>query len=96
MKKQGVLVTTKHRGVFFGYITKKPTKLPGHMELTDARMCVYWSSDVKGVLGLASGGPTKNCRITNSVPKIDLWDVTSITECSQEAVKAWETNIWGN
>lgn len=91
--KRAVVITTEHRGVFFGYV-ESDKKAPNEIDLKDVRMCVYWSADVKGVLGLASGGPTKGCRITAPVPKMRLYKVTAILECAPEAAKRWETDIW--
>ena len=55
-----VVVTTAHRGVFFGYAKDTDAE---QIALTKARLCVYWSADVRGFMGLASSGPTKNCKI---------------------------------
>ncbi len=90
-KNVPLLVTTIHKGVFFGFgvRTTEPT-----IELTNARMCVYWSSDCKGVLGLAVTGPTKSCRIGPAVDVITLRDVSSVTEVSEVAAKQWETQPW--
>ena len=63
-----VVVTTAHRGVFFGYIDGKPTDAPT-IRIERARMCVYWSADIKGVLGLAATGPSKDCRRGRSWPR---------------------------
>lgn len=90
-KEIGVVITTAHRGVFFGYIPK----------LTDAksitakkvRMAVYWSADVRGVLGLAATGPVSGCKITPAVDEMVINDVTSVMKCTDEAVKAWE-KVW--
>lgn len=86
-----LLVTTLHRGVFFGYGEPSDAKT---IRLTKARMCVYWSADIKGVFGLASSGPSKSCKIGPPVPALILTDVTSITECSDDAAKAWEYGPW--
>ncbi len=86
---KAVLVTTEFRGVFFGYVKSK-TKLPEEITLTGARNCIYWSSDCGGFLGLASNGPTKDCRIGKRVDEITLYKVTSVTPVDSEAVKAWE------
>ena len=86
-----LVVTTAHRGVFFGFA--KPTENKT-IRLRDAQMCVYWSADVKGVLGLASKGPSSSCRIGPPVPFITLQDITSITEASEEAAKAWAKQPW--
>ena len=92
MKKQiALLVTTAHKGVFFGYGT--PTN-EATIELTKARMCVYWDSAMRGVMGLAAFGPSGNCKIGPSVEKITLRDVTMVAEVSDIAAKNWENGIW--
>ena len=55
-----VLVTTAHRGVFFGYATETDGET---IALKRARLCLYWSRDVKGFMGLAANGPSKSCKI---------------------------------
>ena len=86
-----VIVTTKHRGVFFGYGDPDGKAT---VRITQARMCVYWSADVKGVLGLAATGPTKDCKIGPAVPAITLRDVTAVMEVSESAARAWESAPW--
>ena len=88
-----VVVTTAHRGVFFGYINGQPTDAPT-IRIERARMCVYWSADVKSVLGLAASGPTKDCKIGPAVPALTLREVTSVMEASAAAAEAWETVVW--
>ena len=90
-KKQAVMVTTSHRGVFFGYLQKEDSDT---VILTNARMAVYWSADIKGVLGLASKGPSKSCRIGPQVPEIKLFSVTSIAFVPPSAAKKWEDAPW--
>jgi len=90
-KPQPLVVTTEHRGVFFGYGTPSTDKT---IRLEKARMCVYWSADVKGVVGLAANGPTKGCRIGPAAPAITLQSVTSIMEVSKEAEKNWNAEPW--
>lgn len=87
--KKPVLVTTEFRGVFFGYV-ENDKKLPEEITLTDARNCIYWSSDCKGFLGLAAGGPTSSCNIGAGVKELTLWKITSVTPVEKKAVKAWE------
>lgn len=91
-KPIGLLVTTEHRGVFFGY--GEPKAEGGEIRLVNARMCVYWTQAMKGVLGLAVKGPDASCKVGFAVPAITLKDVTSVAECSEEAVKAWEAAPW--
>jgi len=90
-KKQALVVTTEKKGVFFGYGHAASSKT---IRLENARMCVYWSVDVKGVLGLASGGPTKNCRVTPAVPAITLQGVTAVMEATPQSAAAWEAQPW--
>lgn len=93
-EKQGrpVLVTTEHRGVFFGYADPGDTEKTT-IALKRARNCVYWSADVKGFLGLASKGPTSGCRV-GPAADITLHAVTCVAEVQPEAVKAWEEGPW--
>jgi hypothetical protein len=85
-----VIVTTDKKGVFFGKLKSEGDEVV----LDDARMCVYWSGDVHGVLGLAANGPTSGCRISPAIPSIKLNGITSVMDCSKKAVKAWEKEPW--
>ena len=85
---KAVLVTTEFRGVFFGEMVEDK-KLPGECTLKNARNCIYWSSDCKGFLGLASNGPTSSCKIGVKVDKVTLYKITSVTPVSKEAAKKW-------
>jgi len=89
-KERAVMVTTSHRGVFFGYAAKTdgPT-----IKLSRARNCIYWSADCKGFLGLASTGPTASCRVGPEAD-IELRDITAVVECTPEAVAAWGNAPW--
>ena len=89
-KERPVLVTTTHRGVFFGYATDTAGAT---IKMRSARNCIYWSADVKGFIGLASNGPTENCKI-GPAANIELRDITCVAECTPEAVAAWENAPW--
>ena len=92
MKKSiPLVVTTAHKGVFFGYGQPTQNKI---IRLTDVRMCVYWSADVKGVVGLAVNGPTKDCKIGPAAPAMTLQDVTAVMEVSTKAEDAWKLQPW--
>lgn len=88
-----VVVTTAHKGVFFGYINPDH-KLNPNIELTKVRMCVSWSGDLKGMPGLAAIGPTEGCRIGLEVPSVALRDVTAVFDCTEKAVAAWGIAPW--
>ena len=89
MDKQGryVLVTTEYRGVFAGHLESEKDRLA---ILTDARCAIYWAT-TKGLLELAAIGPNVKSKIGSTAPRITLHSVTSITDCTPEAVAAWKS-----
>lgn len=91
-ERQPVLVTTEYRGVFFGYLVKNDA--PQRVVLADARNCVYWSASVRGMFGLTSSGPDKDCKIGPPIPKITLYKITAVVEVAPEAVERWEEAPW--
>lgn len=90
-----VLILTKTNGVFCGQV-EDDADLPSceNITATNVRNCVYWSADVKGVLGLATTGPTSGCKIGPAVPKMHLRGVNAIVEMTDEAVIAWGGAPW--
>ncbi len=88
--ERAVLVTTAHKGVFFGYATKTdgPT-----IALRSARCCIYWPTGNKGFLGLASMGPIEGARVGPAVD-LELRDITCVAQCTDVAVEAWEKAPW--
>ena len=91
-EKRMVVVTTKDKGVFFGELIENTGKEKAILK--DAQMCVYWNSETRGVLGLASSGPADGCRITPIIPQIELFDITSFMDCTSQAVKKWREEKW--
>jgi hypothetical protein len=89
-RERAVVVTTSHRGVFFGYATETSGTT---IKLRSARNCLRWSADVKGFIGLASGGPSSTCRV-GPAADIELRDITSVCECTPEATAGWEKSPW--
>lgn len=87
---RAVLVTTAHRGVFFGYATETDGEI---VRLKRARLCLYWSSDVKGFMGLAANGPSKSCRI-GPPADIDLRAITAVVKVTPAAAAQWEQAPW--
>lgn len=90
-----VLITTDHekRGVFMGFIDPADAKKE-IVEAEEVRMAVFWSEDVRGVLGLAATGPTKSCRISKATKKATLQGVTAVIELTEEALVAWRKEPW--
>lgn len=89
-KEIPVLVTTSHRGVFFGYAEDISGAT---IRLRAARNCLYWPASNKGFLGLASDGPKKGARV-GPAADVELRDITCVARCTPEAVKAWEAAPW--
>lgn len=89
-KERPVLVTTAHKGVFFGYAKDTDGAI---IKLRAARNCIYWPSDQKGFLGLASTGPVNGARI-GPAADLELRDITSVAACTPQAVEAWEKAPW--
>lgn len=86
-----VVVTTKHRGVFYGELASDVT--PESVTLKGCRNCLRWG-DAKGFLGLAAFGPGPGHRVGPAAPSIVLYDITSVIECTPDAVKAWGGATW--
>lgn len=92
IKLQPLLVTTTHRGVFYGWGI--PSLDATEILLEKAQMCVSWSADIRGVTGLAAVGPSVNCKVGLPVPSMIIRDITAIMVCSPEAVEKWESKPW--
>ena len=94
-KKIAVLITTDStkRGVFAGLIDPSDINKET-LTIEELRMCVYWSTDMKGVLGLASMGPSKNCKISKAVKRATLQGVVAVIELSDEALVKWRKEPW--
>lgn len=88
--ERAVLVTTSHRGVFFGYAGDTAGET---IKLRAARNCLYWPTENKGFMGLASMGPVKGARV-GPAADIELRDITAVAECTTAAVTAWESAPW--
>lgn len=91
--RRPVLVTTAHKGVFFGYLASNVTK--ERITLTRVRNVVFFDAATKGFLGLAQNGPTSACRIGPAVvEKSTIFDITLVSTVSEEAVKRFEEAPW--
>jgi hypothetical protein len=90
VKERAVLVTTEHRGVFFGYATETNGDV---INLKRARNCVYWPAENKGFLGLASDGPLRGSRV-GPPADIELRKITCVAEVTPKAVEQWEKQLW--
>lgn len=89
-QERAVLVTTEHRGVFFGYATKTDGDV---IDLKRGRNCAYWSASMRGFVGLATIGPDAQCKVG---PEADmqLRNITSVLSVSPEAELKWKAAKW--
>lgn len=85
-----VVVTTEHRGVFFGYAGDTSGDV---IHLRAARNCIYWSHGVRGFMGLAATGPDKQSKV-GPAADIEVRKITSVIKCTPEATAAWEAAPW--
>ncbi|AWB79590.1 TPA: hypothetical protein UL939_000563 [Stenotrophomonas maltophilia] len=85
-KNRPVIVTTEHRGVFFGYADNTSGS---EIKLDNARMAIAFGT-TRGILELAETGPTSRSKISARAPSIDVRKVTAVIEVAPAAVKAWE------
>ncbi len=89
----GYLVTTSHRGVFFGRIDDYQVG-QDPIILREAQMATYWPEATRGVFGLASAGPLDGARIGAPAGDTELRDITSVTPVSAEAAERWRAAPW--
>jgi len=87
-KKTAVLVTTEHRGVFFGWADTTTIPDDRNITLTDCRMAIRFGT-TDGVLELAESGPTPQSKLSGTAPEASLGGVTMIAAVTDAAVAAW-------
>lgn len=106
LPERAFIIFTNRKAVLFGYTNQYTLNLQGDVEtvghgnsvsLKRARMCIYWSADLHGVFGLASSGPSPQCRISPPVPQFtETEGMHGFVVPSQEAVQKWEEAPWHN
>ena len=84
------MVTTEHRGVFAGFATDTSGDV---IALREARNCIYWSSSLRGFMGLASVGPDSSCKI-GPAADIELRKITAVVAVTPEAQAKWQAAPW--
>lgn len=83
---RAVIVTTSHRGVFFGYTDAKSGDEIIHLK--NARMAIRFGT-TRGLMQLAQTGPTSNSKISDRAD-LEVRSITAVFEVTDAAVKAWE------
>ena len=94
-----VLVTTEHRGVFFGYaddgaVEAWEANTGAAVKLSGVRNCLYWPVANRGFIGLATDGPVEGARVGPAAETLSLAKVTAIVGVTPKAMDAWENAPW--
>lgn len=71
--------------VFIGLCEDKAAR---PLVLLQAHMLVYWSQDTRGLGGVASNGPTRNCKIGPEISVVDM-EAKSILYTFDVSTKAY-------
>lgn len=82
-----VIVTTEHRGVFYGSLASYDGK-DRVAQLDDALMVIQFGT-TRGLLQLAATGPTTSSNLSDTAPSMRLEKCVSIIDVSKEAEAAW-------
>ena len=85
---KSILVTTLHRGVFYGEVPAEQDMNARTISLKNARCAIRWET-TGGIGELASVGPNANSKIGACADIEALHDITAIWSVSDEARKAW-------
>lgn len=95
---RAVVISTEHKGVFFGYATdaaiaawEKDTS--ASIKLDRARMCIYWPTSQRGYPGLVCDGPREGARVSPAAA-LTLAKITSIGDATPESIDRWENAPW--
>ena len=86
-EKTFVLVTTKWRGVFAGYL-ERDDEDKRIVELSNVRCAIEWVTS-GGFLELADIGPNERRKIGNPAVHAKLQGITGIWQCTDAAREAW-------
>ena len=85
---KSILVTTAHRGVFYGEVPEDQDLTQTTMALKKAKCAIYWNTKT-GVAELAEKGPNENSRIGAEADIEALHDITAVWSVSDKAKEAW-------
>lgn len=80
-----VIVTTEHRGVFFGYAEDTSGST---IHLKRSRMAIRFGT-TRGLVQLCESGPTSSSKISARAD-VEIRKITAVFEVAPEAVQAWE------
>lgn len=86
---QSILITTKHRGVFFGQVEDGKDLTPTTLtDIKNARMAIRWRTK-NGVMELCEAGPNLHTKVGDKADINVLHDITAIFHVTEEAAEKW-------
>ena len=85
---KNVIVTTIHKGVFFGQVAEDDNLDASTMRLENARCAIYFAT-TGGVAELAEKGPNENSRIGSRATIESLRDITAVWAVTDAAAEVW-------
>lgn len=86
---KNILITTSHRGVFFAQVEENADLTAKNLTgLKNCRMAIYWGT-TKGVMQLATTGPTSNSKLGSKADVEIMHDVTAVFLVSDLASEIW-------
>lgn len=87
---KSILVTTKHRGVWYAEVPKDMDLTPTTLQnLKNCRMAIRWNT-TRGLQELCTQGPNGGSRISPPSDIELLHDVTAVFSVSKKATEAWK------
>ncbi len=85
---KAVIITTEHRGVFFGFVEDDADLTQKTLGLKDAKMAIKWRT-TKGIAELAEIGPNENSLIGAKANVPVIHNVTAVFLVSKKAEEKW-------
>ena len=87
-----VIITTRHRGVFFGHVPEDQDMFAENITVEDSLMVICWGTK-KGLAQLAHTGPTPDSRLSAPVAKWHIRDITSVLDVSADAAQGFKDAV---
>ena len=87
-----VIITTTHRGVFFGRVPSGQDMFAADITLNNATMVIRWGT-IHGLGQLAATGPTPKSKLSSVVTSWHLRDISSVLAVTSEAATAFDNAV---
>lgn len=86
---KNILITTIHRGVWFGQVPKDKDLTPKTLtDLKNCKMAIRFGT-TNGIQQLCKTGPTTNSKISEPSDIAVLHDITAVFDVTDKAAEEW-------